>query len=71
MTTRHVAAALGVIKAEGFTVDEVRYGKHLVVKASHPSGLRRVFCTSFTPSDFRTLRNFRSEIRRALKGSET
>lgn len=70
MTTRHITAALDVIEGEGFTVDEVRYGKHLVVKASHPSGLRRVFITSFTPSDFRTLRNFRSEIRRALKGSE-
>lgn len=70
MTTRHVMAALDVIEAEGFTVDEVRYGKHLVVKASHPDGLRQVFVTSLTPSDFRTLRNFRSEIRRCLKGHQ-
>lgn len=68
MTTRHIKAALECIEGEGFTVDDVRFGKHLVVKASHPSGLRSVFITSFTPSDFRTLRNFRCEIRRALKG---
>ena len=67
MTTRVIRAAFKVLKGEGFSVDDYRLSKHLVMKASHPCGLAKVFTTSASPSDSRTLLNFRSEIRRALK----
>lgn len=67
MTTRRIQAALDVLTSEGFVIDDYRMSRHLVVKATHPAGVASVFCTSLIPSDHRTLLNFRSEVRRALK----
>jgi hypothetical protein len=67
MTTRRIRTAIDLVVAEGFCIDEIRNSKHTVVKAHHPDGTKRVFTIPGTPSDFRSLRNFRSQVRRSLR----
>jgi hypothetical protein len=62
---------LDVLSAERFVVLASRQRRHLVVRALHePTGRIAAFTVAVSPSDHRSLLNFRGQVRRTARKLE-